>query len=216
MDWPSDTAGAKLLQKELKKHIVISPLMRRPLYLAGVDAAFSDHRVFAVASLFSYPDIEPAEDSYAVEDANFPYVPGFLAFREGHAIISALKKLAIRPDVLIVDGQGIAHPSGIGIASHLGILIDLPSIGCAKSRLIGDYKEPGKEKGVWSVLECNREVIGAALRTRPHVKPVFVSPGHRIDLAGSIEIVMKSVTKFRIPEPLRRADALSKRLKKTG
>ncbi len=213
MEWPRETDEAKLLQRELKERLVITPLEQRPRHIAGVDAAFSGDKVFASACLFSYPVLEPIEDESAVEDTTFPYIPGFLAFREGRAIMRAIKGLRKKPDVLIVDGHGIAHPRGLGIASHLGILLDMPAIGCAKSRLIGKFEEPGQSKGDWSNLEYNGEIIGAVLRTRSDVKPLFVSPGHRIDLAGSIEIVMNCAVKYRGPEPLRRADMLSGRLK---
>ena len=214
MKQPEDMAEAKSLQEELKKRLVIAHLRKRPRYLVGVDAAFFGSKVLAAACLFTYPALEPMEDSSVVEEALFPYVPGFLAFREGPAIIRALNKLKRTPDLLLVDGHGIAHPRGIGIASHLGILLDVPAIGCAKSRLIGEYEKPEQTKGNWSNLEFNSEIIGAVLRTRSYVKPVFVSPGHKIDLAGSIEIVMNCADKYRIPEPLRAADMMSKRLRR--
>jgi len=214
MLWPKDMSEAKSLQEELKKRLVIAPLGKMPRNLAGVDAAFFGSKVFAAACLFTYPALEPIEDSSVTEEAPLPYVPGFLAFREGRAIIRALQKLKRTPDLLIVDGHGIAHPRGMGMASQLGILLDVPAIGCAKSRLIGGYEKPKQKKGDWSPLEFNNEIIGAVLRTRPYVKPVFVSPGHKIDLAGSIEIVMNCIDKYRIPEPLREADMMSKKLRR--
>ena len=210
--WPSDTASARRLQHELSKRVRIRPLRKSPSYIAGVDAAFDDEMVIAVASLFEYPSLLHIADAVSREKAAFPYVPGFLSFREGRAIISAVRKLRQLPEVIIVDGQGIAHPLEIGIASHIGVLLDIPTIGCAKSRLIGEYSEPGPEKGQWSPLVYKDKQVGAVLRTRDNVKPVFVSPGHLIDLNSSIEIVLRSLTLYRLPEPIRRADRLSKEL----
>ena len=213
MKWTNNISSAQALQNKLRERIRIDPLRKRPSYIAGVDAAFIGNKVVAVACLFSYPGIEPLEDADAIEASSFPYVPGFLAFREGPALITALKRLTRRPNLLLVDGHGIAHPRGLGIASHLGILLDIPTIGCAKSRLVGEYAQVDQNKGSWSQLTYNGEAVGAVLRTRSHVKPVFVSVGHKIDIAGSIKIVLNCSIKFRIPEPLRRADMLSKQLK---
>ena len=190
--WPSDTSAARQLQHELGKRVRIRHLQKSPSYIAGVDAAFDDEMVIAVASLFEYPSLLHIADAVSREKAAFPYVPGFLSFREGRAIISAVKKLKQLPGVIIVDGQGIAHPLGIGIASHIGVLLNIPTIGCAKSRLVGEYSEPGRKKGEWSPLMYKNTQIGAVLRTRENVKPVFVSPGHLIDLDSSIEIVLQS------------------------
>lgn len=128
--------------------------------------------------------------------------------------MNAIKKLKIKPDVILFDGQGIAHPKGIGIASHIGVILNIPSIGCAKSRLVGDFDEPDKKKGSWRLIFYKGMKVGVVLRTRSSVKPLFVSPGHLTDIDSSIEIVMKCIGKYRIPEPLRRANFLSKRLKR--
>jgi deoxyribonuclease V len=213
MRWPKDMAVARAIQEETRNKIVIAPIKKMPRHIAGVDAAFNAGQVIAVASVFSYPALEPVEDSHSVEGIQFPYVPGFLAFREGSVIVSAVRKLRTMPDLIMVDGHGIAHPRGVGIASQLGVMLNVISVGCAKSRLVGEYEEPGQAKGDWSNLVMRGVTVGAALRTRYHVKPVFVSPGHRIDLAGSVEIVMKCCGKYRIPEPLRRADMMTKQLK---
>jgi deoxyribonuclease V len=139
----------------------------------------------------------------------FPYIPGYLSFREAPAIFSAMEKLSLLPDLLIVDGQGIAHPRRIGIASFLGVLLGLPTIGCAKSRLVGKYEEPAPERGSWSPLIDKGETVGAVLRTRKGVKPVFVSPGHLVTLPEAIEIIMHCAVKYRLPEPQRAADSLA-------
>jgi deoxyribonuclease V len=154
------------------------------------------------------------EETYATAKISFPYIPGFLSFREGPAIIKAIRRLKTKPDLILFDGQGIAHPKGMGIASHVGVLLNIPSIGCAKSRLVGDYAEPGRSKGEFSKLTLKNHTVGAVLRTRDRVRPLFVSPGHLINLEGAIHMVIQCVRKYRIPEPLRRADALSKELRK--
>jgi len=212
--WPENTTEAKAIQGALKDKVRIIPLRRKPRYVAGVDAAFSGDKVVGIACLYHYPDLILLEETFTVAGVSFPYIPGFLSFREGSVVIEALHRLKRKPDIILFDGQGIAHPKRLGIASHIGVLLDMPSIGCAKSRLVGEYKEPGCKKGEWSSLQYHGKVIGAVLRTKDNIRPVFVSPGHRIDLKASIEIVLGCVSKYRIPEPLRRADSLSKKIKK--
>jgi deoxyribonuclease V len=212
--WPDNTKDARTIQASLKDKIKIIPLKKEPKFIAGVDAAFSDDKIVAVACLYRYPALTPIEDAFAVAAVTFPYIPGFLSFREGPAIIEALKRLKNKPDVLLFDGQGIAHPKGLGIASHIGVLLALPTIGCAKSRLVGEYKEPETKKGAWSPLWFHDDVVGAVLRTKDNVRPLFISPGHKIDLQASIDIVLNCSTEYRLPEPLRRADYLSKKIKR--
>lgn len=214
--WPRDIPTARRIQIELSKKVRIRPLRKRLSYIAGADAAFGGESVIAVASLFAYPSLLHKADAISREEIRFPYLPGFLSFREGHAIIGAIGKLKHMPDVIIVDGQGIAHPMGVGIASHIGVLLGIPTIGCAKTRLVGEYAEPGMEKGQWTPLIYKKQQVGAVLRTRDNVKPVFVSPGHLIDLRSSIAIVLQSLTQYRLPEPIRRADHLSKELSRKG
>jgi deoxyribonuclease V len=215
MKWPKKISleHARELQKDLRKRVRILPFTGEPRYVAGVDASFTDDEVFAAACLYRYSDLTLVEKAYVVEKLAFPYVPGFLSFREGPAIIAAVRKLTTKPDVLLVDGQGIAHPRGIGIASHLGVLLGIPSIGCAKTRLIGAYKEPGTRKGKRSALRYEGKIVGAVLRTQKDIKPLFVSPGHRVDLESSIRIILSCVGRYRIPEPIRCADTMSKKLK---
>lgn len=213
IEWPSNIKDARAIQIALRDKVRIFPLRKKPKFIAAVDAAFFQDKVIGVACLYKYPEIILLEEASAVTMLSFPYIPGFLSFREGPAIIEALNRLKIKPDVILFDGQGIAHPLGLGIASHIGVLIDMPTIGCAKSRLIGEHKEPGFKKGDRSSLEYKNKVVGAVLRTRDSIRPLFVSPGHRIDLKSSIEIVLGCISKYRIPEPLRRADFLSKKIK---
>ena len=214
MRWPKTLAGAKRAQERLVAEVKIAPLEKIPEFIAAADAAFSGDRVFAVASLLSYPGLVLLEEAAVSAEADFPYVPGYLTFREGPSIIRAIRQLKRKPDVLLVDGQGIAHPRRMGIAAHVGVLLDIPTIGCAKSRLVGEHEEPGVKKGCWSPLLYKKETVGAVLRTRDSVRPVFVSPGHRIDLEDSLKIVLACTQSFRIPEPLRRADFLSKKRKR--
>ena len=181
--------------------------------MTGVDAAFSEDLVYAAACLYRYPELTLQEQASAAGKLRFPYVPGFLSFREGTAIIAAIRKLTVKPDVILVDGQGIAHPRGIGIASHLGVLLNIPAIGCAKTRLVGEFEEPGRRKGSWSELVYECRIVGAVLRTKDSVRPLFVSPGHKIDLDSAVRITLNCIGKYRIPEPLRCADMLSKKLK---
>jgi deoxyribonuclease V len=212
--WPETIQEAKAIQLALKDRVKIIPMKKEPKFIAGVDAAFLENKVIGVASIFKYPELTHVEDAFAVTDVPFPYVPGFLSFREGPAVIEAIDMLKIKPDLVLVDGQGIAHPKGMGIASHIGAILDIPTIGCAKSRLIGEYKEPASKKGDLSPLNFHGITVGAVLRTKDNVRPLFVSPGNKIDLRGSIEVVLRCIGKYRIPEPLRRADSLSKKLRK--
>jgi deoxyribonuclease V len=219
MKWPRAVltiADARKIQEQLREKVRIIPFRGKSGYVAGVDAAFSDDEVFAAVCLYRCPDLVLLEEAYVVEKLRFPYVPSYLSFREGPAIIAAVKKLKRSPDVILADGQGIAHPRGIGIASWLGVVLGIPTIGCAKTRLIGEFKEPGYRKEKWSPLRHEGRVIGAVLRTREGVNPLFISPGHLVDLESSIRIVLSCVGRYRIPEPLRCADALSKRMKQSG
>ena len=210
MEWPTDIEEARRIQLELAGRVRCVPLGKAPCLIAGVDAAFSADRVFAAACLHDLRSLEPLEDATAMREITFPYVPGLFAFREGPAILEAVASLKRRPEVILVDGQGIAHPRRFGIASHLGVLLNLPAVGCAKSRLIGEYREPCGARGCRSPLELDGETLGAVLRTRDGVQPLFVSPGHLVDTEDSVRVVLQTCSRFRVPEPLRRADRLSR------
>jgi deoxyribonuclease V len=213
--WPRSVEQAKMLQMEMRRKLRILPLRKKPKFIVGLDAAFLGDKIIGVASVYTYPDLVFLEYTYAISHASFPYVPGFLSFREGPVIVEAFKKIQRRPHAILFDGQGIAHPERMGIATHIGILLNTPSIGCAKSRLIGQYENPGLEKGSWSRLTHQATTVGAVLRTKNKVRPLFISPGHMIDLKASIKIVLNCSRNYRIPEPLRMADHISKRLKNT-
>jgi deoxyribonuclease V len=175
--------------------------------VAGCDVSFEREagRVFAVVVVFDWPELVRVEMSTATRKAVFPYVPGYLSFREGPVLDEAFAKLENRPELVIFDGQGLAHPRRFGLACHLGVLWGVAAIGCAKSLLVGHAEEPGWTKGSWNPLLEGKEVIGSVLRTRDGVKPVFVSPGHRIDQAGARRVVLQAATRFRLPEPTRQA-----------
>lgn len=213
MKWKGDTAEALAIQERLSRMVRIVAFRGKPQLIAGVDAAFSETRVFAAACLYRLPELTCVEQVTAVRKLLFPYVPGLLSFREGPAIIDALSKLKQQPDIVLADGQGIAHPRGIGIASHIGVLLDIPTIGCAKHLLVGEYQEPGWRKGLQEPLLYKGKTVGAVLRTRDKVKPLFVSPGHRMDVDSAARIVMACIGKYRLPEPIRCADILSKSMK---
>jgi len=161
----------------------------------------------------SLPDLAPLEEKTAVKKGIFPYVPGLLTFREGPALLEAFGRLENKPDLIFFDGQGLAHPRRLGLASHLGIFLDTPSIGCAKSRLVGRYTQPPEKKGGWTRLTDRGELVGAVLRTRTGVSPVFVSVGHRVDLDSAISLTLSACRKYRLPEPIRAAHSLVTRLK---
>jgi deoxyribonuclease V len=183
--------------------------------VAGADAAFSwtDDLVFAAVVTMSFPELKSLEMRTAVKKGIFPYVPGLLTFREGPALLEAFRKLEKKPDLIFFDGQGLAHPRRLGLASHLGLFLDTPSIGCAKTRLVGRHKPPPEEKGNWTELTDKGELVGAVLRTRTGVSPVFVSVGHRIDLDSAISLTLSACGKYRLPEPIRKAHRQVTRLK---
>lgn len=178
-----------------------------PRYIAGVDISVKrgDEIATGTAVVLSYPELEVVETRIAKGRLDFPYVPGLLSFREAPLILDACEQLSITPDLILVDGQGIAHPRRFGIASHLGLFLDIPTIGCAKSLLCGSHETPGAEPGSYAEILDKGETIGAALRTKPGVKPVYVSIGHKIDLPTAIDWVLRCCRGYRLPEPTRKA-----------
>ncbi len=211
IEWPSTLEEAQALQEQLRAQVITDDDFGEVRTVAGVDAGYEDEgrTARAVVVVLAYPSLEPLDYSVARRPATFPYVPGFLSFREGPAVIAALEGLRAAPDLLICDGQGIAHPRRLGIASHIGVVTGLPAIGCAKSILVGRHDPVPDERGAWVPLVHRGEQIGAALRTRQGVKPVFISVGHRVSLPRAIQIVMSCTTKYRLPEPTRTADGLA-------
>lgn len=204
------------LQKRLIKQIKLAPLKRLPKTIAGADVSYDkgSNILFAGIVVLSFPDMEIIDEVSAVGEVNFPYIPGLLSFREGPVLVEAFRKLETAPDLIIFDGQGIAHPRGLGIASHMGLILNIPSIGCAKTKLCGDYGEPGREKGSCSPLLMKGNEIGTVLRTKSGVKPLFVSPGHLVDIRGSLNLVLTCSKKYRLPEPTRQAHLFVNRVRR--
>ncbi|MBN1812235.1 MAG: deoxyribonuclease V [Anaerolineae bacterium] len=201
--WDVLPAEARTIQNRLREQVCVRPLERQPRAVAGVDVSVKGGVAKAAVVLLSYPDLVPFQAATAALPVSFPYVPGLLAFREGPVVFAALEQLTSEPDVLMFDAQGLAHPRRMGLATHLGILLDMPAVGCAKSRLCGREVVPGEEKGSWTPLEDRGEVIGAVVRTRSRVRPVYVSIGHRTDLETAVSLVLSCTTKYRLPEPTR-------------
>ena len=210
--WPKSPAEARRLQARLRDSVIRKDDVAPVRAVAGLDAHYAKRSglVWGAAAAFDWPGLELRESALAGRPLDFPYVPGLLSFREAPALLAALESLTVRPDLLLVDGQGLAHPRRFGLACHVGVLADLPTIGVAKSRLIGSHAEPGAGKGSRSPLMDGDEVIGAVVRTRDATRPLFVSVGHRIGLESAVERVLRCTPRFRLPEPLRIADRLSR------
>jgi len=213
--WDATPAEAGRLQKQLSSQVRLEPLARWPKLAAGLDCAFSPDKKYiaAAAVLLRLKNFEVIETASAVLPVQFPYIPGLLSFREAPVCIAAVEKLRRRPDVFLIDGQGLAHRRRLGLACHLGLFFDLPTIGCAKSRLIGQYENLPIQKGASAPLTDKGEIIGSVVRTRTDVKPLFISPGHRITFEQSVEVVLACCTRYRLPEPTRLAHQLVGRLK---
>jgi len=217
--WPTTFEDAQALQEQLRSQVITSDDIGEVRAVAGVDAGYEpdpdagaeSDRVVARAAIvvLEFPSLRPLDYTIARRPTTFPYVPGFLSFREAPAAVAAIEQLRVQPDLLICDGQGIAHPRRFGIACHLGLLTGIPSIGCAKSLLVGRYPPVPDERGASVPLMHRGEQVGAVLRTRPGTKPLFISIGHRVSLASALEYVMSCTTKYRLPETTRAADGLA-------
>ena len=201
--WEVSPAEGRNIQQKLRGRLIPSWDGRPVGSVAGVDVGMEDDHARAGVVVLSYPELAPLEETAARVPVSFPYIPGLLAFREGPAILAALEKLRGEPDLFLFDGQGVAHPRRLGIASHVGVIMDAPAIGCAKSLLIGTYHDPAEVVGSYSHLYDGEEVLGAVVRTRSAVQPVYVSVGHRIDLVTAIHFVLTCCRGYRLPEPLR-------------
>ncbi len=210
ISWPGGREEMAAIEAEVSGLVAIRPFKTTPSLVAGADAAFAGKVSVGAASLFTFPGLEATEDAVCTAETPIPYIPGYLSFREAGVIIRAIDRLSARPDAIIFDGQGIAHPRGLGIAAFAGAILDIPSVGAAKSRLVGEYIEPGPERGSTSALVYRGRKVGAVVRTRDNTRPLFVSPGHGIDIPGAIELVLRSTRGYRLTEPVRRADRLSR------
>lgn len=211
--WNLTPTAAIALQRELAGRVIArGDAPAPPLLVAGCDAAGSgrwsrrDEELVAGVIVLRFPGWEEVERVWVRRPSPFPYVPGLLSFREAPLYAEALGRLRVRPDLILCDGQGIAHPRGLGLAAHLGLILDLPAIGVAKSRLVGEHREPSAKRGASTRLMYEGHCVGRVLRTRDGVRPLYVSPGHRIGIDEAAAIVLTMATGYRLPEPTRRAD----------
>ena len=215
--WDVTYEEAVSIQNTLKKQLILHDGVKigQLHIIAGADISYGRNSdlFFAAVVVLSYPDMEPIEEAHAIGKVSFPYIPGMLSFREGPVLLKAFENLHQAPDLVMFDGQGIAHPRGVGLAAHLGLFLDIPAIGCAKSRLCGEHREPGPLPGDHEDLLHQGQVIGSALRTKTRVRPVFVSPGHRISLERSRKITLECCRGYRLPEPIRQAHLAVNRLR---
>ncbi|MBS3806525.1 MAG: endonuclease V [Bacteroidales bacterium] len=209
---------AKEQQKELAQKIKIKGAPDNIRIVAGIDIAYHKKPPtgFCAISLFSYPDMKHIKTYTELDIIGYPYIPGLLTYREGDLILATLRKVEEDVDVYLFDGNGIAHPRRLGIASHIGLLIDKPSIGIGKSQLLGEYKEPNSGRGSASDWTDQGEIIGTVLRTQDDTNPIFVSPGHKIGIKKASEITLNCTTDYRIPEPLRKSDQEAEKYKDQG
>lgn len=193
----------KLNQIRLAKKLRIQKVQKAVRYIAGVDVAVSGGNLVGCMGVFTFPQLKLVEHAEAVSKSPMPYIPGFLSYREIPVLIRCYKKIKTKPDLILVDGQGIAHPRSLGLASHLGLLLDTPTIGCAKSHLCGEFTDPGSKRGSSEPLKAGDKTIGLVLRTRHRTKPLFISPGHLVNIEDCRQFVLSSLRKYRIPEPIR-------------
>ncbi len=204
--WDLNAKDAVALQKELASQIVVEKPTRKIETIAGADISFNKYSdvVSAAIIVLRLDTLETIAKSGVVTTAKFPYIPGLLSFREMPALIEAWEKLDIEPDAIVMDGHGLAHPRGMGIACHAGLVFDRPALGCGKSVLVGKFEPPAETRGSWSPMIYKERTIGAALRTKNRVSPVFVSPGHKMDLPTAIDLMLRCDGGYRLPEPTRR------------
>lgn len=216
--WNLTPKEAVAAQKEWRSLVRIQPLQREIKTIAGADISynrFSDV-IYSGIVVLSLPDLQIIESASVRSQAKFPYVPGLLSFRETPSFLECWEKLTTKPDALMLDGQGLAHPRRFGIACHIGLILDLPTLGCAKSILVGKHEELALDAGSQAPMIDNGEIVGVALRTKKKVAPVYISAGHLMDLNSAVDLALKSVTKYRQPEPTRQAHLLVNQLRRNG
>jgi len=209
--WNLSPREAIALQAELRDRVVRVERIGAVRHVAGVDVGFEEGGAItrAAVAVLAFPGLELVDKAVVRQPTRFPYVPGLLSFREAPAVLAAFERLRVAPGLILYDGQGIAHPRRFGIASHVGLLLDTPSIGVAKTRLIGEHRAPSNRRGAWAPLVDAGETIGAVVRTRAGVKPVYVSIGHRVSLEAAVRWAMACVTRYRLPETTRWAHRLA-------
>ncbi len=214
-NWNLTPKQAIALQKKLAPKVKFTPVKKFPKLVAGLDCAFSKDgkKIIAAVVVLKLPELKVIETKHTIRKLRFPYIPGLLSFREAPACLSVVKKLKNTPDAFLIDGHGFAHPRRFGIASHLGLFLNKPTIGCAKSLLIGTFETPPAQKGSFTPLKDKNETIGVVLRTATNVKPIFISVGNNCRLSDAIKIALACTAGFRIPEPTRLADHLVSKLK---
>lgn len=214
--WDLELAEAKSIQESLRHMVCLSGFPGRFELVAGVDVAYSkrSNLLFGGLVVLRYPGFEIVEEQYSVDTVRFPYIPGYLSFRESPVILRLFEQLHMEPDVVIVDGQGVAHPRGLGIAAHIGVIIGLPTIGCAKSLLCGQFTGLGVKRGERVPIYFEGNLCGYAIRTKEYKNPVFVSPGNLISFDDACDVVLRCTTKYRVPEPTRVAHIMVNRFKK--
>lgn len=210
--WNLTLEAAIAIQQKLRNRVIAEDRLDAVHYIAGIDVGYEENNTVSRAAIavLSFPDLQLQETAIARCPTPFPYVPGLLSFREVPAVLDALEKLRIAPNLLLCDGQGYAHPRRFGLACHLGVLTDLPAIGVAKSRYIGEHEELPKPRGSWQPLIDEGETIGSVLRTQTDIKPVYVSVGHRVALPTAIDYVLRCTPNYRLPETTRLADRFSR------
>ena len=206
--WNLTPREAMRLQEKLRDRVALEDRFGKVRFVAGADLAFDPETnvAFGGVIVYRFPELREVERQMTRRKLHFPYVPGLLSFREGPVLLAAFARLRTEPDLILIDGQGRAHPRLFGIACHIGVMFDKPTIGCAKSLLVGDHEEPGVKAGSATPLLLKGERVGAVLRTRDYVKPIYVSTGHRVSLESALELVKQCVDGFRIPKPIREAD----------
>lgn len=217
--WDMAAKEAISLQKILAHRVCLDGRLPEPIrYVAGVDVSYRRGGVefFAAVVVLQLPDMKIVEQVTASDRVTFPYIPGLLSFRELPVVLQAFKKLQAIPDVVLVDGQGIAHPRHLGLASHLGLWLDRPTVGCAKSRLCGEHDPPGRQRGDRVPLVFENAIVGTVLTTRNGIKPMYISPGHLLDVSASAELVMNCLGRYRVPEPTRLAHHLANLARRNG
>ena len=215
-NWNVSPSEARNIQSKLKDNIVISPLNKDVQFVGGADVSFDkgSNLVFTAIVILKLPDLTIVERKGLSERVDFPYIPGLLAFREGPPVLKCWDRVENKPDVMMFDAQGIAHPRRMGLATHIGLYLDIPSVGCAKSVLVGQYQEPGEKAGEFTPLEYKDDVVGTAVRTKDRISPVFVSIGHKVDLSDAVNLVLQCTRGYRIPEPTRQAHLAVNRLRR--
>jgi deoxyribonuclease V len=210
-EWPENVEEAIVIQDRLRSQVITENQVEIVSYVAGVDVGYNDitKNARAAVVVLSFPDLQLKEKAIVESGISFPYISGFLSFREVPAVLRVRSSLTITPDLILCDGQGLAHPRRFGLACHLGILTGVPTIGVAKTRLIGEHESIPLDRGNWQPLYDRDEIIGAVLRTQKNVKPVYISVGHKVDLNHAIDYVIRCTLKYRLPETTRLADQLT-------